>query len=80
MQVTVGPASKLHGVEVFELRLPEGANVTLVVREASAFVPEPDTTLRRGDRFLVVTTAQVRDRTEHRIRAVSRGGRLADWS
>jgi cell volume regulation protein A len=80
LQVTVGPGSRLHGVALFELRLPRGANVTLVVREASAFVPEPDTTLRRGDRFLVVTTAQVRDRTERRIRAVSRGGRLADWS
>lgn len=80
LQVTVGPGSRLHGVALFELRLPRGANLTLVVREDNAFVPEPDTTLRHGDRFLVVTTAQVRDRTERRLRAVSRGGRLADWS
>src|SRR5665647_2763965 len=32
LQMTVGATSKLHGVEVFELRLPPGANVTLVVR------------------------------------------------
>src|SRR4051794_12294906 len=31
IQVTVGERSRLHGVEVFELRLPVGANVTLVV-------------------------------------------------
>ena len=60
MQVTVGPASKLHGVEVFELRLPRGANVTLVVRGDEAFVPEDNTALRRGDQLLIVTTAEVR--------------------
>ena len=60
MQVTVGPASKLHGVEVFELRLPEGANVTLVVRGGKDFVPENNTVLRRGDQLLIVSTAEVK--------------------
>ena len=41
--------SRLHGVEVFELRLPQGANVTLVVRDGEGFVPGPRTVLRRGD-------------------------------
>jgi cell volume regulation protein A len=33
LEVRVGPDSRLHGVEIFELRLPQGANVTLVLRE-----------------------------------------------
>ena len=32
LTVEVGPTSKLHGVDILELRLPQGANVTLVVR------------------------------------------------
>src|SRR3954466_893262 len=34
--VRVGPASRLHGVEVSELRLPARANVTLVIRDGEA--------------------------------------------
>lgn len=79
IQVTVGPASRLHGVAVFELRLPKGALVTLIVRGGESFVPEPHTTLRHGDELLVVTTAAVRRATQQRIRAVSAGGRLAGW-
>jgi cell volume regulation protein A len=79
LQVTVGPSSRLHGVELFELRLPEGANVTLVVRGGEAFVPAGNTVLRRGDQLLIVTTAAVRNRAERRVRAVSREGRLAGW-
>jgi cell volume regulation protein A len=79
MQVTVGPASKLHGVEIFELRLPEGANVTLVVRAGKGFVPENNTALRRGDQLLIVSTAEVRPLAEKRVRAVSQHGRLAGW-
>ena len=37
-----GPGSRLAGVRVFELRLPEGANVTLVVREGESFVPRDE--------------------------------------
>jgi len=79
IQVTVGPQSRLHGVAVFELRLPKGANVTLVVRRGEGFVPEPHTTIRHGDQLLVVTTSRVKQRTEQRIRQISRGGRLAGW-
>ena len=79
LQVTVGPESKLHGVAVFEMRLPRGAMVTLVVRSGEGFVPEPHTTIRHGDRLLIVATTRVRARTEQRIRAISRGGRLAGW-
>ncbi|MFC7596314.1 potassium/proton antiporter [Terrabacter sp. GCM10028922] len=79
LQVSVGAESRLHGVAVFELRLPRGANVTLIVRGGEGFVPEPHTTIRHGDRLLVVTTSSVRARTERRIREISRGGRLAGW-
>lgn len=80
IQVTVGPASRLHGVDVFELRLPEGANVTLVVRGGEGFVPASNTVIRRGDQLLIVATAASRNRAERRVRAVSRYGRLAGWA
>lgn len=79
LQVHIGERSRLAGVEVAELRLPTGANVTLVVRDGVGLVPDPSTPLRHGDDLLIVTTSQVRDRTEKRIRAVSRQGRLAGW-
>jgi cell volume regulation protein A len=79
LQVSVGPESRLHGVEVFELRLPQGANVTLVVRGGSGFVPAPNTAIRRGDQLLIVATAETKARVERRIRAVSQAGRLAGW-
>jgi cell volume regulation protein A len=79
MQVRIGPESLMHGLEVFELRLPTGANVTLVVREGTSFVPGARTVLRRDDQLLVVVPTSVRARTEARLHAVSVGGRLAVW-
>ncbi len=79
LSLTVGSRSRLHGVEVGELRLPSPAAVTLVVREGRAFVPDATTVLRHGDELLVVTTGAARPGVERRLRAVSRGGRLAGW-
>ncbi|NEE24236.1 potassium/proton antiporter, partial [Streptomyces sp. SID7982] len=79
LSVAVPAKSKMHGVEVGELRLPAGAAVTLVVRENQSFVPSPATVLRRGDELLVVATDPVRDRAEERLRAVAEGGKLAGW-
>jgi potassium/hydrogen antiporter len=79
MQVTVGPASRLHGVEVFELRMPQGANVTLVVRGGKGFVPQGNTVIRRGDQLLIVATAESKRAAENRVREVSEQGRLAGW-
>ena len=76
----MGPGSRLHGVEVFELRLPKGANVTLVARDGQTFVPQARTTLRHGDDVLVVTSAAERPQVERRLQAISRAGKLADWS
>jgi cell volume regulation protein A len=53
--------------------------VSLLVRDGQSLVPDQRTVLRRGDDVLVVTPRRLRDRTEARLRAVSRGGRLVDW-
>ncbi|MFI0718964.1 potassium/proton antiporter [Streptomyces sp. NPDC021224] len=79
LSVAIPEGSRMHGVEVNELRLPTGAAVTLVVRDGASFVPLPSTSLRRGDELLVVTTDPVRDAAEERLRAVGRGGKLAGW-
>jgi cell volume regulation protein A len=79
LQMTVGVTSRLHGVEVFELRLPTGANVTLVVRAGKGFVPSPNTALRHGDQLLIVATAETRLAAEYRVRQISKEGRLAGW-
>ncbi|SEG99288.1 cell volume regulation protein A [Nonomuraea solani] len=79
LQLKVPPGSRLHGVEIFELRLPAGAQVTLIVRDGKSFVPSATTRLRANDQLLVVATAACRDQVERRMRAVSRSGKLAGW-
>lgn len=79
LQVRISPVSRMHGVEVGELRLPPGASVSLVIRDGETLVPERRTVLRRGDDLLVVTPRKHRTATEERLRAVSLGGRLAQW-
>lgn len=79
LQLRVPEDSRLHGVEVSELRLPPGAALTLVVRDGQALVPGARTTLRHGDELLLVVTADLRPQVERRLRAVSRRGRLAGW-
>ncbi|MET7513836.1 potassium/proton antiporter [Streptomyces sp. NPDC005480] len=79
LSVSIPKESRMHGVEVSELRMPPGAAVTLVVREKQSFVPLPTTVLRHGDELLVVATDQVRDEAEARLRAVAQGGKLAGW-
>jgi potassium/hydrogen antiporter len=79
LQLHIPPESLLHGVEIFELRLPRGSAVTLVVRDGVSFVPTSETELRHGDNLLIVATAGARVEAERRLRAVSRRGRLAAW-
>ncbi|KJY30770.1 potassium transporter [Streptomyces sp. NRRL S-495] len=79
LSVALAPDSRMSGVEIGELRLPTGAAVTLVVREGSSFVPDKTTVLRGGDELLVVTTDAVGEAAERRLRAVDKGGKLADW-
>lgn len=80
LEVDIGPGSRIGGVRVFELRLPRGAAVSLVVREGRSFVPKEADVLRHGDQLLVVTPASVRAAVERRLLEVSRGGRLAGWA
>jgi cell volume regulation protein A len=79
LQAQIPPGSRLHGVEIFELRLPAQANIALIVRDEKGFVPAPTTRLQAGDRLLIVASATVREQTERRLRAVSRAGKLAGW-
>jgi cell volume regulation protein A len=79
VQLTVPAGSRLHGVYLPELRLPEDAAVVLIVREGRSFVPDATTRLMRGDQALLVSARRSRPEAERRLRAVSRAGRLATW-
>ena len=79
LDIRIPPDSRLDGVEIFELRLPQGAQITMVVRDGKSFVPEGSTRLQAGDKLLVVTTSDARAEAERRLRAVSRRGKLAGW-
>ncbi|GLW90892.1 potassium/proton antiporter [Actinokineospora globicatena] len=79
LQVTIPDGSKLHGVYLRELRLPEGATVSLVARSGAGFTPVGTTRLQEGDQILIVATQQAKAATERRIRAVDRAGRYARW-
>ncbi|MEU4516727.1 potassium/proton antiporter [Nonomuraea wenchangensis] len=79
LTLTIPSGSRMNGVEIFELRLPRPSIVTLIIRDGDTLVPEPDTPLREGDEVLIVTTPATRAEVENRLRAVGRGGRLAQW-
>ncbi len=79
LQISITPKSRMHGVEVGELRLPVGASVSLIVRDGHTLVPDQRTVLRSGDDLLVVAPRRLREQTEARLRAVSLRGRLAHW-
>ncbi|MCW2699477.1 MAG: sodium/hydrogen exchanger, partial [Blastococcus sp.] len=67
MQVTVPPGSRLHGVYLPELRLPQDAAVMLIVREGHSFVPGENTRLMRGDQALLVAARRSRGEAERRL-------------
>jgi cell volume regulation protein A len=79
LQFTVPSASKLHGVAMWELRLPPGAVVSVVLRDGDTLVPDQQTTLRHGDQLLLVVPSKARRQVERRLLAVHRAGRLASW-
>ncbi|WP_409329498.1 potassium/proton antiporter [Trujillonella humicola] len=79
VEFTVPPGSKLHGVAMWELRLPPGAVVSLVVRDGHTLVPDRNTTLRLGDQLLLIVPSRGRREAERRLQAVHRAGRLARW-
>jgi potassium/hydrogen antiporter len=79
LTMTVQPPSRLHGVSVLELRLPDPSVITLIIRNGHTFVPQPETRIAAGDVLLIVTTTRTRTAAERRLRAVSRRGKLAYW-
>jgi cell volume regulation protein A len=79
LQVTIAPTSKMHGVEVGELRLPAGSSVSMIMRDGETLVPERRTVLKVGDDLVVVAPRKQRVKTEERLRQVSARGRLAQW-
>ena len=79
LTMTVQPPSRLHNVTILELRLPNPAVITLIIRDGRTFVPVPDTRIETGDELLIVTTSKTRAAAESRLRAVSRRGKLAHW-
>jgi len=79
LTMTVQPPSRLHNVTILELRLPDPAVITLIIRDGHTFVPVPDTRIESGDELLIVTTSKTRAAAESRLRAVSRRGKLAYW-
>jgi cell volume regulation protein A len=79
LQVTVPEESRLRGVHLSDLRLPTGTTIALVVRKGTPVPIGPEVRLEAGDHMLIVTPERKRSATERRLRAVARGGVLADW-
>jgi potassium/hydrogen antiporter len=79
LQVRVPADSRIAGVEVSELRLPRHTVVSLIIRDQRPFYPSPRERIKARDELLIVTPSTQRERTEARLRDVSRGGRLARW-
>ncbi|MCT2589403.1 potassium/proton antiporter [Streptomyces sp. N2-109] len=79
LTVAIPAGSRLHGVTIFELRLPPPTVVALIVRESTSLVPGQDTVLHTGDELLLVTTPKAREGAERQLRAVGRRGKLARW-
>ncbi len=79
LQVTVPDESRLRGVHLSDLRLPVGTTIALVVRHGTPVPIGPEVRLEAGDHMLIVTPERKRSATERRLRAVARGGVLADW-
>jgi cell volume regulation protein A len=79
LQFAVPRGSKLQGVAMWELRLPPGAVVSVIVRDEQPLVPDGHTTLRTGDQLLLIVPSKARRQVERRLLAVHRAGRLASW-
>jgi len=79
LQIKVPKGSKLAGVTIRELRLPEHVVVSLVMRGDEEFSPDIGTMLRIGDELLIVTPSNDREWVEQRLSDVGRRGRLANW-
>lgn len=77
--IDVPQKSALVGVFVSEMGLPQGAVVSLVIREGKASVPDMHTRIKVGDQLIVVATEESQAEAEARIKVLSESGRLAHW-
>ncbi len=79
LRFEVEEGSLLAGVEIDELRLPPGSNISIITRGSSVIVPHGRSVLRTGDQVLAVAARDQVGKVEERLRSVSRLGRLAGW-
>jgi cell volume regulation protein A len=79
LQVTIPEGSKMHGVYISQLRLPSPTTIALLLRDGEPVTVTPNVRLQSGDQLLVVAPERVRTATEKRLRAIGRGGPLANW-
>jgi len=79
LQITIPEGSKMHGVYISQLRLPAPTTIALLLRDGEPVAVNPNVRLQAGDQLLVVAPERVRTATEKRIRAIGRGGPLANW-
>lgn len=79
LQFSVPEGSHLAGVEIYELRLPPGATVALLLRDARITAPTPTTVLRTGDHLLIAAPREHHEQIEERLQEVGEQGRLARW-
>ena len=79
LQFHIAEGSKLHGVYVTDLQLPENSSIALVHRDGQIFTPDLTTSLRKGDHLLLAASDESREATERRLRAIAENGRLGPW-
>jgi cell volume regulation protein A len=79
LQVRLPPGSRMHGVYLNQLRLPNEATVSLVLRDGHSMRLSGELRLQVGDQVLIVVPEKVLDVAERRLRAIGRGGALATW-
>jgi potassium/hydrogen antiporter len=79
LSVDVSAESMMVGVYISEMGLPEGAVVSLIIRDSFTLVPTLDSRIKARDHLIVVAATEVQAQTERRLKEISEGGRLADW-
>ncbi|WP_432557597.1 potassium/proton antiporter [Granulicoccus sp. GXG6511] len=79
LKAAVLPGSRLHRVTVKELRLPDRATVSMIIRGGEILVPGDDTHLRTGDELILTCKPEDLPAVTERLSHVDRGGRLGRW-
>jgi len=77
--LSVSAESRLHGVAVFELGLPQNTLVSLIIRGDKMFTPHGRDIIRAGDQLLIVCPSAKQPQVEDRLKMIDRGGRMGGW-